>query len=134
MSMEIYKKGQGYWTRLMSTAAGGLMALLGAYWLGGALWSESARYWATGAGVAFFAVCCWLMWRLFATSQWSVDFLVATEAEMKKINWSTRREVVGSTIVVVATSLGIAFICWAFDLAFYFLFVLMKVLDPPTTS
>ena len=34
----------------------------------------------------------------------SVDFLIATEGEMKKVNWSTRREVVGSTIIVLIIS------------------------------
>ena len=32
MSTAIYKKGQGYWTRQMSTIAGGLIILLGAMW------------------------------------------------------------------------------------------------------
>ena len=30
---------------------------------------------------------------------------------MKKVNWSSRREVVGSTIVVIALSAGIAGFC-----------------------
>ncbi len=33
MQSSIYKKGQGYWTRLMSTVGFGLLVLLGAVWL-----------------------------------------------------------------------------------------------------
>jgi hypothetical protein len=27
-----------------------------------------------------------------------VDFMIATEGELKKVNWSTRREIVGSDV------------------------------------
>ena len=33
MAVGIYKKGQGYWTRLMSAIALGLVVLLGVIWL-----------------------------------------------------------------------------------------------------
>jgi preprotein translocase SecE subunit len=32
-----------------------------------------------------------------------VDFFAETEIEMTKVAWSTRREVIGSSVVVVAT-------------------------------
>ncbi|MBI4574748.1 MAG: preprotein translocase subunit SecE [Planctomycetes bacterium] len=31
------------------------------------------------------------------------DFLIETEGEMKKVSWPTRAEVVGSSVVVIAT-------------------------------
>ena len=63
----------------------------------------------------------------------SVDFLVATEAEMKKVNWSTRREIMGSTVVVILLATGIAGFCKVFDLVFYWLFSSIRVLDAPPT-
>ena len=35
----------------------------------------------------------------------TVDFMIATEGEMKKVNWSTRREILGSTWVVIAVTM-----------------------------
>ena len=36
------------------------------------------------------------------------DFLIATESEMKKVSWSSRAELVGSTVVVIVTVLILA--------------------------
>ena len=49
--------------------------------------------------------------------------------EMKKVNWSTRREIVGSTLVVIAMTLIISLFCWVWDFAFSTIFVWMRVLD-----
>jgi len=59
----------------------------------------------------------------------SVDFLIATEGEMKKVNWSTRREVVGSTAAVIVTAIVIAVFCFGIDRAFFWFFAQIKVLD-----
>ncbi|MSR18877.1 MAG: preprotein translocase subunit SecE [Phycisphaerales bacterium] len=118
----------------MSVVAVGLLGLLGAYWIGGIFWSDEHKYTATGVGLAFCALALWGIWHFFAASPRSVDFLVATEAEMKKVNWSTRREIVGSTIVVIFTAFSISLFCYLFDLGFYFAFVFLRVLDPTTTS
>ena len=59
----------------------------------------------------------------------SVDFLIATEGEMKKVNWSTRREIVGSTLVVIGIALVISLFCWIWDFAFSAFFAWIRVLD-----
>ena len=46
------------------------------------------------------------------------EFLIATEGEMKKVNWSTRREILGSTWVVIAISVIIAAILFVVDIGF----------------
>lgn len=48
----------------------------------------------------------------------SNDFLIATDMEMKKVHWSTRREIYAQTMVVVAFSLIIAAFLFTFDLGF----------------
>ncbi|MDA0803780.1 MAG: preprotein translocase subunit SecE [Planctomycetota bacterium] len=134
MSSMIYKSGQGYWTRLMTVIAGGLIGVLGAYWLWDAV---GAAHWGSIPSIYFQAVMAllvctftaWLLWRYVAVSHRSVDFLVATEGEMKKVNWSTRRELVGSSMVVIVSSLMIALYCLGFDLFFTRIFTWMKVLQ-----
>ena len=41
-----------------------------------------------------------LVWRLMNKPS-NVDFLIATDSEMKKVNWTSRKELIGSTKVVI---------------------------------
>jgi preprotein translocase subunit SecE len=52
----------------------------------------------------------------------SADFLIATEGEMKKVSWSSRKEVVGSTKVVLVTTFFLAGLLFAVDLVFQLIF------------
>jgi preprotein translocase SecE subunit len=54
--------------------------------------------------------------------------MIATEGEMKKVNWSTRREVTGSTTVVIALTVFIALLCFLFDTVFNVVFKWLGVL------
>jgi preprotein translocase SecE subunit len=58
----------------------------------------------------------------------TVDFLIATDYEMKKVNWSTPREIMGSTWVVIGACLVISISLYIFDFAFKELFQLLGVL------
>ena len=58
------------------------------------------------------------------------DFLIATEGEMKKVNWSTRREIIGSTWVVIGLTFFIAVAIFILDyLIFTPFFQWINVLD-----
>ncbi|MCA9298736.1 MAG: preprotein translocase subunit SecE [Phycisphaerales bacterium] len=59
----------------------------------------------------------------------TVEFLVATDAEMKKVHWSTRKEIIGSTQVVVVATFLIAFLLFVIDAAFSSFFSLVNVLE-----
>ncbi|MEY4842051.1 MAG: hypothetical protein RJA12_775 [Planctomycetota bacterium] len=133
MSTAIKKFGQGYWTRLMTVIGFGMLAVLGAVWLWRLLETVDIgihpTYVASGAALLFLAGVGVLLWWFAGFNAKSVDFLVATEGEMKKVNWSTRREIVGSTLVVIAMTLIISLFCWVWDFAFSTIFVWMRVLD-----
>lgn len=60
--------------------------------------------------------------------QRTVDFMIATEGEMKKVNWSTRREVFGATRVVIFTFLMLGMLLFLVDVFFMILFELMGIL------
>jgi preprotein translocase SecE subunit len=137
MALGIYKRGQGYWTRQMTTIAGGVLILLGASWLsdivGQFSWGDVPQlYVQASAGLLWTAVLGFILFHYVWSKQRSVDFLVATEVEMKKVNWSTRREVVGSTIVVILLSAAIALFCKVWDLVFVALFSSINVLETTT--
>jgi preprotein translocase SecE subunit len=59
----------------------------------------------------------------------TVDFLVATDGEMKKVNWSTRKDVIASTWVVIAASIVLAAGLFVVDILFSEFFRLIGVLD-----
>ncbi|MCB9846070.1 MAG: preprotein translocase subunit SecE [Phycisphaeraceae bacterium] len=59
----------------------------------------------------------------------SVEFLIATDGEMKKVNWSTRKEVTGSTWVVVVACFLIAAVLFGFDLIFSTIFKFFHLLE-----
>ena len=133
MASAIRKFGQGYWTRVMSVVGFGLVAVLGAIWIWRMLDTVSlgfpSIYLASGVSVLFLAIVGATLWWFVGWNARSVDFLVATEGEMKKVNWSTKHELVGSTVVVIAVVIIISLFCWLFDFIFSTLFVWMKVLD-----
>ena len=133
MASAIRKFGQGYWTRMMSVVGFGLVAVLGAIWIWRMLDTVSVGfpsiYLASGVSVLFLAIVGATLWWFVGWNARSVDFLVATEGEMKKVNWSTKHELVGSTVVVIAVVFIISLFCWLFDFIFSTLFVWMKVLD-----
>lgn len=59
----------------------------------------------------------------------SVDFLINTDGEMKKVNWSTKREIIGSTQVVIVAAFLIAALLFGIDKMFSEFFRLVDVLQ-----
>lgn len=139
MALGIYKPGQGYWTRVISVCALFIIGLAGANWL----WTYMTSFkdasrpdavmnsvWARGALPALIlfasiAMCYWL----YGTNRKTVDFFVSTEGEMKKVNWSTRREIVGSTWVVVMVAVLMATLLFTVDSSFAEFFKAIGVLQ-----
>jgi preprotein translocase SecE subunit len=128
----IRKRGQGYWTR-MGTAAGA--ALVGALMLN-FIFSERDSFnlsagWAE-ALCGLFAVTYGLGVFYFMNRQTSVDFLIATDSEMKKVNWTSRKELMGSTKVVIIFMFVIAAYLFIMDIVFgYFFYAIGVVKTPP---
>lgn len=59
----------------------------------------------------------------------TVDFLVSTDGEMKKVNWSTRREIMGSTWVVIGATFLISLLIFVFDIGLQAFFSAIGVLQ-----
>jgi preprotein translocase SecE subunit len=52
--------------------------------------------------LVLFVVACWFAWRLVNWPTFA-DFLIATEAEMNKVSWTTRKRLYTDTVVVLVT-------------------------------
>ena len=131
----IYKPGQGFYTRVCSAVALSLLALMGVAWL----WKIFATMRFLGTyepvygqmvmAVGVLTVLGALGFWLIGSKPRTVDFLIATEGEMKKVNWSTRKEVTGSTTLVIGFTLFLATLCFLLDFVFAVLFKWIHVLD-----
>ncbi|MEQ9455462.1 MAG: preprotein translocase subunit SecE [Phycisphaeraceae bacterium] len=131
MAFSLYKPGQGYYTRLLSAIGAGTLVLCGIAWVWGKMSgipSDTRVFWQAGmafAAVMFFGMLLYWIFNKPAVA----EFMIATEAEMKKVNWPSRREIVGSTIVVISGTLIFAAFLLSADVAFSWLFQEIGVLQ-----
>lgn len=132
--LSVYKPGQGYYTRMGTVVGVALVSLLGLLWL----WeyfklipigSTNPLYVAATGAILVGGAITAITYYLVFVKPGSVDFLIATEGEMKKVNWSTRREVVGSATAVIVTAVILALFCWGLEIFFVWFFQLIKVLE-----
>jgi len=127
----IYKPGHGYWTRMGTVAAAALFTALMVFNLYQYLPLFKLGWNAiTVIAVLFVAGFAWLVWHLMNKPA-NADFLIATDSEMKKVNWTSRRELIGSTKVVVGFMFVVAAILFVIDLLFQTIFYFMNVLRIP---
>jgi preprotein translocase subunit SecE len=114
MNLKIYKRSQGKNSRLWTAMALFLIVAVGCWRLYEKLYAFAPDnpwlYTLTPAVIAaiFAALLYWLSNRPAIA-----DFLIAAEGEIKKVSWSTRKEIVNSTVIVIsvvavmATGLGL---------------------------
>jgi len=128
MAFDIYKRGQGKYTRLCSAAGVGLIVGLGCLRLykklEGAEWGLSkqatlliATMVPAGLFVALGLLIFWLI-----NKPTIADFMIAAEGEMKKVSWSSRKEIAVSTFVVVVVVIIMAVLLGITDLGFQLIF------------
>ena len=128
MSSVIYKPGQGYWTRVLSAAGFGLIVVSGAGWLYSKLSVTGDLYLQAGAAVGVIAVFG-ILGFLVMNRKNIVDFMIATEAEMKKVHWPTWPEIWRNTFVVIAGTLILAGLLMIFDFIFGWFFKSINLLE-----
>jgi len=86
-------------------------------------------YLQTGAALAVILLGAIGIYLFAGSTRSSVDFLIATDGEMKKVNWSSYREVRGMTIVVIVATFLIAGILYLVDIGFSWFFGAIGVLE-----
>jgi preprotein translocase SecE subunit len=143
----IYKKGQGYWTRICTAGAAMLfLVFLSTFlyrylpiWIRpwvlpanptvvqSATADATARNIAIGTCAGIGLLFILFAWRLMNKPD-NADFLIATDSEMKKVNWTSQKELVGSTKVVIFFMLIIATVLFLIDVIFGYFFWLITVL------
>ena len=134
MALNIYKSGQGYYTRLISAIAAGVVVAIGCY----RLWEKLGAVDIASANTRFlvqtlvplvvFAGFAWLIYWL-VNKPVVADFMIAAEGEMKKVSWSSRKEISVSTIVVILVVISMSALMATADVFFQVLFKAIGVLQ-----
>jgi preprotein translocase SecE subunit len=130
--LRIFKPGQGGYVRWGTAIGCAVITIAGAHFV----YEQMARFttdlwWRVLVPVGMLVVLGYLVFRLVGQSKTAVDFMIATEGEMKKVNWSSRKEVFGATRVVIVMVLALACFLFVVNMAFILLFKSIKVLKIP---
>jgi preprotein translocase subunit SecE len=118
MAFSIYKRGQGKYTRLGSTIGAEIIAGLGCLQLYKKLQATDLGLWVetmvpVGLFVGLSILVFWLV-----NKQSVANFMIAAEGEMKKVSWSSRKEIAVSTSVVIMVVIVMAALLGVTDLGF----------------
>ena len=121
--LAIFNPGQGFYTRVCSAVGLGLLACMGGMWLapqfsGRRILGLEPIYTQAAVVVLAIAIVAAIGYWLIGVKPRAVDFFIATEGEMKKVNWSTRKEVTGSTTLVIGFTIFLAALCFLLDYVF----------------
>ena len=122
MGLQIYKRGQGRHTRLWSALSFGVIVGLGCIQLYNKLNGTIQNLWVkifVPAGL-FVGLTYLIFWLVNKPSL--ADFMIAAEGEMKKVSWSSRDEIVASTVIVIVVVVLMAALLGATDLVFAWMF------------
>jgi len=123
MGFDIYKRGQGKYTRLCSAFGAVIIVGLGCMQLYKKLQATDLGLWAetmVPAGL-FVALSVLIFWLVNKPSV--ADFMIAAEGELKKVSWSSRKEIAVSTVVVIVVVIVMAALLGATDLLFHGFFM-----------
>jgi len=129
----IYKRSQGRTVRQVTFAAIFLLLLLAAWKLFETLEGAKGTSWYTNGleyavPATLLGLGMWLSFRLVNYPQFA-DFLISVEAEMNKVSWPSKTELIRSSMVVIFLMFFLALILFGFDLFWQFLFQAIGVLQ-----
>jgi preprotein translocase subunit SecE len=116
----VYKRSQGRVTRQVTFAAIAVAIALGLLRLSSILAGHGLQYQFALPGVLLL-IFLWVSYRLVNVPG-VADFLIAVEAEMNKVSWPTRTELIRASTVVLMMIFSLAIILAAFDIFWTILF------------
>jgi len=124
---ELFKPMQGWYARVYTALGLGLIAAAGAWRIfEGAL--EYPAHWRFGLPAAFALALGWLIFRIVHFPPFA-EFLIATEAEMNKVSWTSKDDLFRATTVVLSTVVLMAVFLFLVDTLWTFLLRLIGVLQ-----
>jgi len=118
MVFDIYKRGQGKYTRLCSAFGIAIIAGLGCLQLYKKLQAGDLGLWVeTMVPAGLFVILAVLIFWL-SNKPSLANFMIAAEGEMKKVSWSSRQEIAVSTSVVIFVVITMSVLLGTTDIGF----------------
>lgn len=119
----VYKPNQGRIVRQLTCLAIWVVIALGCWSLYGTLRGslDSGSYLIPGIPALAFAAGLWFGYRVVNWSRFA-DFLIAVEAEMNKVTWPSKDELIRASIVVIFTIFFLAIALFSFDVLWQAIF------------
>jgi preprotein translocase subunit SecE len=121
----VYKRSQGKIARQLTFAALVVLFAVGCWRLRTIMTTSTAT--AIGVPLVLLVIGIWLAFRLVNMPRFA-DFLIAVEAEMYKVSWPTRTELIRSSIVVIVLLLMLTAVLYVYDIVWHWLFTVLGVL------
>ena len=118
MNLKIYKRSQGKNSRLGTAITLFAVVAIGCWKLNQSLQTTNNVWLETLIPSAVAAIFAGLIYWL-SNKPAIADFLIAAEGEIKKVSWSSRKEIVNSTIIVIVVVVFMAVGLGLVDLGFH---------------
>jgi preprotein translocase subunit SecE len=128
MKFEIYKRGQGKNTRLCSAFGVATIIAFGCWrlykWLDaqGFVSDPRVALWVSTLIPAGLFVILGLLIFWLVNTPTIADFMISAEGEIKKVSWSSRREIAVSTVIVIIVVASMAVLLFVTDMSFQIFF------------
>ena len=123
----LYKRSQGRIARQVTFAALAITIGLGVWQLFDLLSINDSAWIKYGIPGAILVVGVWLSYRVVNLPRFA-DFLISVEAEMNKVSWPSRGELIRSSVVVVFVIFFLAMLLFGYDLFWQTVFTWIGIL------
>ncbi len=130
---EIQKRGQGIYVRFGTVAALALILLIGLNWLWTKIFGSFGIYLRSSVVLGIAVLAAFGIFML-ANNLRFVEFQIATESEMRKVTWPSRKAVIRSTQVIILMTLLMSIILFGVDVGFVWFFKLIHIIAPGSDS
>ena len=124
---DLYKPMQGWYARVYTALGLGLIVAAGA-WRVFEHRSSIRRPLRFGLPAAFLGVLGWVIFRIVHFPPFA-EFLIATEAEMNKVSWTNKEDLIRATTVVLTTVVMMAVFLFMVDALWTFVLRMIGVLQ-----
>jgi len=128
----LYKPNQGRVVRQVTAVSIGLIVLLGSFEFSTTplivRWGKSLNFEGMSYAVLLALSCIglWIAYRIVNVPKFA-DFLIAVEAEMKKVSWPGRGELWRASVVVIFVIFAMAGLLFMFDVIWNWFFILIRI-------
>jgi len=127
VALNLYKRNQGRLARQVSGACLGLIVAFGAWTLSKGPLAGNDPTISNGIPLLLAVLGFWVIFRSLNYPKYA-DFLIAVEAEMDKVSWASKGELIRATIVVIFTMVFLGLSLFAFDVFWNWAFTVIRFL------